>query len=329
MINKFLKKSGYIFIACILAVSPCSTMYAAEPAREGVRESSGKEDAIDVFCPTDYPFLLFDDEDGGRRLTSQIFHIANYGKEDIVLDLSDARIEAKKGIDCKKLSSPVDAGYKSDSKDIFAFLKVVDIASGKKLTQDALQEIDIPMEKAVPKKRDYILTGDRKPESYKVVLKAANHDKNGKFISFKPESVFSFYIAGSATPNKKLNWKHGDISFRVNIRFQSASDEGNPEKTNPDELSQSLPEEPEEPSGAAAAGGDSSQLPPDSTLPEEPEEPSGAATADDGDPSGLPSSVSGDIADTSSEEELESEENEDTLEPEEEIQEKKDAPIQP
>ncbi len=315
--NRFSKKLKYILIACVLAVLPYNTIYAAEPVEGEVKDTSQKE-SIDVFCPTDYPFLLFDDEDGGRQLTSQIFHIANYGKEDVVLDLSNAWMEAKEGVECKKLSHSVEADYKSDSKDIFAFLKVVDTASGKKLTKEALQKIDIPMKKVTPNKKDYILTGDRKPESYQVVLKAANHDKNGKFVSFNPESVFSFYIAGSATPNKKLDWKRGDITFNVNIRFWNLSDENTSETMEENELpegdqpltapvdEEAPPSQPEDTKGDSQPDSEdaehSTQLPSDDTLPDDTKEDTKPGSEDAGDSEPSSSDAAKDTDDTLSKE---------------------------
>lgn len=235
-----------ICISSILSVSFCQGIYASEPV-EIADSKESLDGAIDVYCPTDYPFFLFDAESGGRQLTSQIFHIANFSGEDIILDLSDAHMESKEGIDCRFLSHPIDADDRSDTKDIFAFLKVVKADSDKVFTKDELKKIDIPMKKVAPGKKDYILTGDKKPDSYEVVLKAANLDENGKFLSFNPESVFSFYIAGSATPDKSINWKNGDIKFSVNIKFRWSSEEdgagiaGSDEQKTPEE-SQALPD---------------------------------------------------------------------------------------
>lgn len=188
---------------------------------EDIPESSG---LIDVYCPTDYPFLVYESETDGRRLTSQIFYIANRGPNDIIVDLSDVRLTPKEGVAFQELSNPIDQNYISDTKDIFAFFKVADIASDSQITDETFQSIDIPLEPVIPEEGDYILTGLEEKADYKINLKAANYDENGQFLSYNPESVFAFYIAGTVTPNKNLTWNRGDISINLNIKFNTVDD---------------------------------------------------------------------------------------------------------
>lgn len=222
----------------ILSISFHYNIYASDFSEtENNLDDINNTSPIDVFCPTDYPFLLFDNESGGRQLTSQVFHIANYGTEDVVVDLSDAWIEPSPEICYRELSQPVDCNYISDSKDVFAFLKVIDITSDEVMTADMLNTIDIPLEETIPQDSDYILTGIEKPDSYQIILKAANHTEKGEFVSFNPESIFSFYISGSTTPNKNLVWNHGDLSFHINIRLYVSSEEDSSEFLLPDDSS--------------------------------------------------------------------------------------------
>lgn len=195
---------------------------------------------IRLACPTEYPFFVArNPEKTTAHLNSQIFYIANYSNQDILIDLSNVHLEADENIAYNELSAPLEENYVSDTKDVFAFLKVLAIDPDNVPSPDDLRSGEIPQAGAVPEDGDFILTGENKTTDYKVLLKAANYDENGEFVSFQPESIFSFYIAGSVTPNKDLIWNQGDISIKVIINYSVVPSE---EKESPDADAEKSPD---------------------------------------------------------------------------------------
>lgn len=189
-------------------------------------------DIIRLVCPTEYPFFIArNPEKTVAHLNSQIFYIANYSNKDILIDLSNIHLESEENVTYNELSAPLEDGYVSDTKDVFAFLKILPIDPAKVPSSDDLRTGEIPPSGALPEEGDFILTGENKTTDYKVLLKAANYNENGEFVSFQPESIFSFYIAGSVTPNKDLIWNEGDISIKVIINYSvvPAKEEKSPE----------------------------------------------------------------------------------------------------
>lgn len=176
-------------------------------------------DIIRLVCPTEYPFFIARDREEAAYLNSRVLHIANYSNKDILIDLSKVHLEPGENASYNELSAPVEKNYVSETKDVFAFLKVVDSDPDSVSSPDSFGTSEIPPEGALPSEGEFILTGENKTTEYVVLLKAANYNEDGEFVSLQPESIFSFYIAGSVTPNKDLIWNKGDISIKVIISY--------------------------------------------------------------------------------------------------------------
>lgn len=233
---KVVRRSLITILSLFLLLFSCLSASAEEKAPIS--------DVVKVHCPTDYSFLLYNDEFDGRGITSRVFDIANFGNKDVLLDLSGIKLISEADVPFRELSAPIDRHYQSDSKDVFAFLKVVPVDPNNLPTPDSLNSSDLPNEKVEPQAGDYILTGDQKTTEYKILLKAANCSEDGTFLSFNPESIFSFHIAGNITPNKDLVWKKGDIVIKVPINYTllpdstKASSDSKPEENKaPDTVS--------------------------------------------------------------------------------------------
>lgn len=178
---------------------------------------------VKLNCPTDYPFILFNNSSDARGITSETYYITNYGSNDIKIDLSNIRMEISDSV--RELSAPIDSTYQSNTKDVFAFLKVLPADTNAATAPNTIPDpntapkINIPDQDETPKSGDFILTGAHKTTDYSIILKAANCDENGNFISYNPDSIFSFQLAGNITPNKELAWQPGDLSLKVSVKY--------------------------------------------------------------------------------------------------------------
>lgn len=141
---------------------------------------------------------------GRGGIFSEKYEIANYGNEDIAVKIKSAHMV------CSSL------------EDEYEFIKegTVDIHSKKKAMHMNMVWVNESehLEKVLN-------VSDGQIEEYVIYLKAAEYDKNGKFVKLNEGSKGEFFFEGELNSNPNVEWLDGKISVDYKYEIVSCGEE--------------------------------------------------------------------------------------------------------
>ncbi|MCL2718590.1 MAG: hypothetical protein FWE14_07390 [Lachnospiraceae bacterium] len=175
-------------------------------------ESEGNVE-IQVAIPTTIDFYLDPlNVTGLGTIFSPDYSIINYSNVDVILEISGLAYSFSDNGSFMSYNRPLTNEDDSYYKNVFMFLRHI-VNPLIDLDGDIA---DITVEQLYDNQNDdFIITDQTEGSILTIILKAANYDDNGNFLSLNEDSIFLFSIMGDITSGENEVWKSGDLKINM------------------------------------------------------------------------------------------------------------------